>query len=427
MSAISIPKHGTPKSNTKAKNIVRVPIVIINNDNDDSDGNNDNNDNNDNDDNNDDYGERENDIVNKGKLTIPRSSQSSIPSQASSIQSQLSSRPQSNPNIKPSNKIKKIQDPIYGCIKVSQMLRKFMCHPIFQRLERIKQLGICVKVFPSTNHTRKEHSLGVMHLAGLTVDKLREFVSISDREKELIQLAGLYHDIGHAAFSHMFDFFVRDAITESPHEYFRIKEHEFRSLYLLQAVNSEIKELTPDEVIFVSDVILGHVPDGNLNYYLYEIINNAKCGIDVDKMDYLHRDAHHAGMPIFNSLQHIVPYMGIDRDLHIAFKEKKRMEIANMFNTRYLMFVNIYFNRDVQKMERIYKCAFSMLGDKLFKYGIMTDDMLIEALIRSNKTTRKLIEQIDYGNLDHECDRCRHHSIDKEIKESGNIGQVNFL
>ena len=182
--------------------------------------------------------------------------------------------------------------PVYGSIELPLTLINFYYHPYFQRLRRIKQNGLCYLVFNSMCHTRMEHSLGVMHLAGIVVDKLRMDlnIQISKRTKELIQLAGLYHDIGHTAFSHMFDFFVKESNIEFNQNhcdnFFSYKDHEDRSLYLLKLVNCETKELSEEELEFVSNLIIGN-NNRDPRYYLYEIINNAKCGIDVDKMDYV--------------------------------------------------------------------------------------------------------------------------------------------
>jgi len=324
-------------------------------------------------------------------------------------------------------KSKKIKCPVYGFINLPASLKLFVDHPLFQRLERIKQLGLCFKVYPSASHSRKEHSLGVMHLAGVVVDRLRELdnVNISDREKELIQLGGLYHDIGHLAFSHMFDVFIHEIDTSGQDEFFHIKKHENRSIYLLNKVNDELNLLTEQELAFVSNVILGIAPD-NTRKYLYQIINNSVCGIDVDKMDYLYRDAYHSGMPTFQSV-YIISCMVIDQDLNIAFKHKAHTDILNMFNTRHTMFENVYMHHTVQKIDKMYKCAMKRLGPEIFRFGLMTVDGSIDVLLRLNSETSKMMDLIDYRQFDHVCDRCTMFPLDNRIKESGNIGQVIFV
>lgn len=131
-----------------------------------------------------------------------------------------------------------IKDCIYGHITVSKLCVAFMDVSEFQRLRRVRQLGVAHYAYPSAVHTRFEHSLGVMHLAGKFVDQLRNYVQISDRTKELIQLAGMYHDIGHLAFSHLFDLFLSNLPEgASVSNFFDLHDHEDRSLFFVRLVN----------------------------------------------------------------------------------------------------------------------------------------------------------------------------------------------
>lgn len=259
---------------------------------------------------------------------------------------------------------KVIKCPVYTYVRVPGICEMFLDTPIFQRLGRIKQLGPCHYVYPSAVHTRKEHSLGVMHLTGLAIDHLRYFVTINRKEKELIQLDALYHDIGHLAYSHMFDDFLHrfDVKTLDQHysqditEFFNILEHELRSVYLLRAVNDKFgSPLNSEEIEFVSNVILGKKPDHDDRYYIYELVNNVECGIDTDKMDYLYRDSYHTGLPNFQPF-YIINSMVIDKDNHIAFKSKAKIDIDDLFRTRHRMFEQVYKHHTVKKICRIYKC-----------------------------------------------------------------------
>src|SRR3989344_291322 len=116
-----------------------------------------------------------------------------------------------------------IKDAIYGFIHVNQLCKVFLDTPEFERLRRIKQLGLAHFVYPSATHTRFEHCLGVMHLAGKVADKLSEYVT--EREKELLQLAGLLHDVGHVAFSHLVDYTIEEEQVGTNQ-----KTHEERSV-----------------------------------------------------------------------------------------------------------------------------------------------------------------------------------------------------
>ena len=111
-------------------------------------------------------------------------------------------------------KIYETRDIIYGFITYDDWEREIINHPVFQRLRRIKQLSLTDMVYPGANHTRFEHSLGVMHLASLFYDnileKRKQFLENVlyfndyglEKDKRIIRLAALLHDIGHSPFSH---------------------------------------------------------------------------------------------------------------------------------------------------------------------------------------------------------------------------------
>ena len=196
-----------------------------------------------------------------------------------------------------------VKDCIYRFIKVPSLCEKFIDTPEFQRLRRVRQLGLVPLVYPSVTHTRFEHSLGVMHLAGKAYDSVVENSRFTpkQREKELVMLAGLMHDVGHKAFSHMYDD-VLESLSPGKLE----NHHEVRSINTVQSINNRIKVLEKDEVELAQRMILGD--EG----WIYQIVNNKICDIDVDKMDYLQRDAYHTGMPGFQS-DYIINNMYIDR------------------------------------------------------------------------------------------------------------------
>lgn len=321
---------------------------------------------------------------------------------------------------------KTLKDPIYGHIIIPALCVAFMDVPEFQRLRRVRQLGLAYYVYPSVAHTRFEHSLGVMHLAGKMVDKLRECVEISERTKELIQVAGIYHDIGHFAYSHLFDSFLTTVkLDENIPEIFKLHDHEDRSIYFLHKVNARLKLLSVDEEEFVVNAIKGHVPNG-CDSYLYQIVCNEACKIDVDRLDYINRDSFWAGASSFHS-DYILLCATVDKDGHLAFRDKARKEIKYLFETRQRMYENIYHHHTTTKLDKIYFCMMARLGLKLFSYGEKTDDFNIETLFRNSVETQDLIECIDNRDLHHDCDICREYSSTKFMKSGGSIDSVRFI
>ena len=106
---------------------------------------------------------------------------------------------------------KQIFDPIHGHVDITPLMMKIIDTMEFQRLRDLKQLGATYYVFPSATHTRFEHSIGVSHLAKLVMLKIAEKkpeLNITKRLIEMVQIAGLIHDIGHGPFSHLYDCYI---------------------------------------------------------------------------------------------------------------------------------------------------------------------------------------------------------------------------
>ncbi|MFZ3058403.1 MAG: HD domain-containing protein [Candidatus Methanoperedens sp.] len=104
-----------------------------------------------------------------------------------------------------------VRDPIHGLIDYSDIEEKIINIEMFQRLRGIKQLAFASLVYPGAHHTRFEHSLGAMHLAG----KVGENLNLSDEQTKILRLAGLLHDIGHGPFSHVSEQIIEKYVDKS--------------------------------------------------------------------------------------------------------------------------------------------------------------------------------------------------------------------
>ena len=176
----------------------------------------------------------------------------------------------------PNFRHKSIRDPLYGFIGLSEKEVKLIDTPLFRRLHFIKQLSHAFVAYPSAIHTRFEHSLGCMHLAGKICDEL-DIV----QDKEDVRLAALLHDIGHGPFSHLFESVIRkcNPSIDDPHELIsKIMINESQDLgHILGNKKQKIVDLlegrprTP-----ASDIVSG--------------------SLDADKLDYLLRDSYHIGV-----------------------------------------------------------------------------------------------------------------------------------
>ena len=201
-----------------------------------------------------------------------------------------------------------LNDPIHGYISLDAALVSLVDTPQFQRLRDLKQLGTCYLVFPGASHNRFEHSLGVCHLADSLLTHLSSIqpeLGISSKEKFLVKLAALSHDLGHGPFSHVFDseFIPRALHLSSNWEKGKEKgkgwHHEVASVMMLKAaLDCAGLELSQSDLLFVCELMdpSTYPPLSSHKPFLYEVVANARTSLDVDKFDYLARDCHAIGM-----------------------------------------------------------------------------------------------------------------------------------
>ncbi len=173
-----------------------------------------------------------------------------------------------------------IKDPVHGYVHVSETEKKVIDTLPMQRLRRVKQLVFAEYVYPGANHTRFEHSIGVMHLAGVMGKSLP--VPIGEGELQRLRLAGLCHDLGHGPFSHTFEQMLLRKLD---------KTHEDLTPWIING--SELKDVISGcglNVADVADLAVGRA--SGIKPFINQIISSS---VDVDKMDFLVRDTHHTG------------------------------------------------------------------------------------------------------------------------------------
>ena len=175
------------------------------------------------------------------------------------------------------NKSKIINDPLHGFLALpSALIYDVIQHPYFQRLRRIRQLGLSEWVYPGATHTRFHHALGALNLTIQAVETLqRKGIEISEEEKEGVSLAILLHDIGHGPYSHTLE-----------HTLIHGVQHEEISLQIMQRMNVEFEgKLSLAIEIFkgtyTNKPFLGQLVSGQL---------------DMDRLDYLLRDSFYTGV-----------------------------------------------------------------------------------------------------------------------------------
>ncbi len=167
-----------------------------------------------------------------------------------------------------------IKDSVHGHIEIDGVGAALLDSPPVQRLRHLRQLGTVHLVYPSANHTRFEHSLGVYHLARRALDSL----DIAGRTARRFEAAAMVHDVGHAAFSHNLEPVLRIETGRS---------HDAVGDLLAQPPIAEVLTEHDLEPAKVAELVHGEGPLGQL----------LAGELDIDRMDYLVRDAHHTGVP----------------------------------------------------------------------------------------------------------------------------------
>jgi len=276
--------------------------------------------------------------------------------------------------------VKTIRDPIHGTIVLSELELELIDTPQLQRLRHIKQNGLCYLIYPAMNSTRFEHSLGVMQLAKLA----GEHLGLERDDTIKLGIAGLLHDIGHCAFSHTSD----EILLRMGHH------HEENSSQIIE--NTEISGILKKNGIDpkeVSDLIHGK---GNLA----KVISSE---IDVDKMDYLIRDAYYAGVAYgVIDLERIIYGMKlVDGDMVI---ERRSLEaVESLLISRNMMYQTVYRHHTKRIVEAMFRHALvDMIDNKKLSYGefIQLDDIdLVYKMRNSGGYSEAMTKRIDERNL----------------------------
>ncbi|TGC11117.1 HD domain-containing protein [Methanolobus halotolerans] len=261
--------------------------------------------------------------------------------------------------------MKVIRDPIHGYIELDELALSLVDSPPMQRLRRISQLGLSNLVYPGANHTRFEHSLGVMHLASKLTSGIN---TVSRDDKQELKVAALLHDIGHGPFSH---------VTESLIKHYTRQGHEDVKEIIRETEIAEILDSHGINISNVEDHIQGKTDFG-------KVLNSE---IDVDKMDYLVRDSHYTGVAfgLVDHMRLINEMQFYENNLVVTEGGVKAAE--SLLVSRFLMHPSVYYHH----VSRIAETMFTRAVDDLIQQGSLDpsrlrrmDDAKAFEMIRNN-------------------------------------------
>ncbi|RQD80647.1 MAG: HD domain-containing protein [Methanocalculus sp. MSAO_Arc2] len=229
---------------------------------------------------------------------------------------------------------KMIKDPVHGDIEVDKGIRSLLDTPPVQRLRMIRQLGFSFLVYPGANHSRFEHALGTMHLATHLCRRL----SLSKDETLLLRAAALLHDIGHGPFSHAIEPILQAYCGRGHDSVLDLLEDE--------QTNPALASLGVDPAE-VSEIITGR-------HRLAGVIHGE---IDVDRMDYLNRDAHYTGVPYGSVDVHRIIRSTVLTRSGIHLDESGIQAAESLLVARTLMRPSVYFHHVSRIAERMFLIA----------------------------------------------------------------------
>ena len=232
--------------------------------------------------------------------------------------------------------MKSIKDPVHGYVEVDTTALTLLDSPLLQRLRYIRQLGFSYLVYPGANHTRFEHSLGTMHLAGVMCRQL----GVPEHDRLLIVTAALLHDIGHGPFSHSIEPVMEELTGRSHHKIGDLLKSDALAP-LLDDIGVDLDEL--------GEVLAGDHP-------LSGIIHGE---LDVDRMDYLLRDAHYTGVPYGTvDAQRLIRSTLISEE-GIVIHESGINAAESLLIARTLMRPSVYFHH------------VSRIAETMFNYAVL--------------------------------------------------------
>ena len=234
-----------------------------------------------------------------------------------------------------------MRDPIHGFIKLSEKEKRLIDTQVFQRLRRIRQLAMTFLVYPGAQHTRFDHSIGVMHIAGRICKRLQELdhIEICETTVDRIRFTALLHDVGHGPFSHVSEHLLDENAPDK--DQVREKIHEKITVDIIRT-DSEINEiLSSDERDFVISMI---EEQGTWNWQR-DIVSSE---LDADKMDYLLRDSYFAGVKYgLYDLEKLIEAFFISENsvTPLAIKSTAIYALEQLLLARYHMTQQVYWHR----------------------------------------------------------------------------------
>ena len=287
-----------------------------------------------------------------------------------------------------------IKDPVHGYVYITEAEKEIIDSYPVQRLHRLRQLAGAEFVYPGANHTRFEHSVGVMYLAGLLSENPNLSQHLSEDEVQTIRIAALLHDVGHGPFSHIFEHILTKFLK---------KTHEDMTTWVIQ--ESELNDIING--LGYNPEVIGKLAVGALHKpgkaFIDQIIRSS---VDVDKLDFVVRDTHHTGaeygyVDIFR-LIHMLDIL--DENLAVDLGALSALE--SFMLARIESFKSIYFHRVGRAAQIMIAMAMEEAKDELglvdFKSPeeyLALNDYTVWTMLKKCEKSRGIMENLERRKL----------------------------
>jgi HD superfamily phosphohydrolase len=287
-----------------------------------------------------------------------------------------------------------IKDPVHGYVYITEEEKEIIDSFPVQRLRRLRQLAGAEYVYPGANHTRFEHSVGVMYLAGRVTENPNISEHLSHEEAQMVKIAALLHDVGHGPFSHVFEHLLIKELD---------KTHEDITSWIIQ--KGELKDMLCKAGYKPEDI--GRLAVGTLHKpkktFLDQIISSA---VDVDKLDFIVRDTHHTGAEY--------GYIDVFRLIHaldilngnLAVDLGALSALESLIIARIESFKSIYFHRVGRAAQIMLAIAMEKANEELgltqFKTPeeyLAMDDYTVWTMLKNCKKSSDIIGDLERRRL----------------------------
>ena len=274
-----------------------------------------------------------------------------------------------------------IIDPIHDFVRVNSNELKIIDTPIFQRLRRIRQLSGAHLIYPGAQHTRFEHSLGVMHIASMAGHALNEKGIVSSDNIQNLRFAGLLHDIGHGPFSHLFEELLQKR---------KMSHEDIGRDIILKTQIGDLISANGFNKKFITELAFG---DSKFQF-MNEIISGA---LSADIMDYLLRDGYFTGAEHAKIDHNRLTYSLDVYKNKLALEKSALVNFETMMISRYQMFKAVYFHKtvragEVMLLESMYLAEeeLGLSSTSLNEYLKLTDEVILSKLLNLPERNSKL-------------------------------------